>query len=88
MLFNILIEFAGPRILWGKQISQHPPPNLQRMEVIFTFWKPRENQPRSRSYFGFFFFFLCVAVAYFLHAFIKLVSRQEKPRSQFSSKLN
>lgn len=83
MLFNILIEFAGPRTLWGKQISQRPPPNLQGMEVIFTFWKPRENQPRSRSY-----FVLFVAVAYFLHAFIKLVSGQEKPRSQFSSKLN
>lgn len=67
----------------GKQISQRPPPSLQGMEVIFTFQKPRENQPGSRSY-----FLLFGAVAYFLHAFLKLVNRQKKPRSQFSSKLN
>ena len=86
MLFNILIKSAGPRTLRGKQISQRPPPDLQGMEVIVTFWKPRENQPRSRSY-----FVLFVAVAYFLHAFLKPVNRQKKkkiPRSQFSSKLN
>ena len=83
MLLNILIKSAGPRTLWGKQISQRPPPDFQGMEIIVTFWKPRENQPRSRSY-----FVLFVAVAYFLHAFLKLVNRPKKPRSQFSSKLN
>lgn len=63
--FNILTESTSPRTLWGRQTSQCLPPDLQGIEVNFTFRTLSENKSGSRSCFVLCLWLLFTSCGYF-----------------------